>query len=124
MNVMWCLGKFDQATWNLFALMGFTTQYMKESGSGMAAVDQPLQYRRKLMPGATLSVASKVLEVSEKTVLFFHKMRNNQTGEVSATCRILGVHMDAVMRRAMPFPPDFTDKARALLCSYDFGDRP
>jgi len=65
MNVMWYVGKFDEATWNLFALMGFTTRYMKESGSGMAAVDQRIQYRRELMPGDTLSVASGVLEARE-----------------------------------------------------------
>jgi len=123
MNVMWYVGKFDEATWNLFALLGFTTRYMKESGSGMAAVDQRIQYRRELMPGDTISIASGVLEVREKAVLFFHEMRNNQSGEVSATCRILGVHMDAVARRAKPFPPDFADQARTLLRSYDFGDR-
>ena len=123
MNVMWYVGKFDEATWNLFARMGFTTAYMKASGSGMAAVDQRIQYRRELMPGDTLSIASGVLEVREKAVLFFHEMRNNQTGEISATCRLLGVHMDAVARRARPFPPDFADRARSLLRSYEFGDR-
>lgn len=123
MNVMWYVGKFDEATWNLFALMGFTTRAMKESGSGMAAVEQRIQYRRELLPGDTLTIASGVLEVREKAVVFFHEMRNNQTGEISATCRLTGVHMDSVARRARAFPPEFAAKAKALIRSYDFGDR-
>ena len=38
MNVMWYVGKFDEATWNLFGLLGLTPQFLRESGRGMAAV--------------------------------------------------------------------------------------
>jgi acyl-CoA thioester hydrolase len=123
MNVMWYVGKFDEATWNLFARMGMTTQYMKDSNTGMAAVDQRIQYRKELVAGATVSIGSGVLEFRDKAVLFFHEMRNNQTGEVSATCRIMAVHMDAVARRAKPFPADFKARSTDLVRAYDFGDR-
>lgn len=123
MNVMWYVSKFDEATWNLFAQVGFTTRYMKETSSGMGAVDQRIQYRRELLAGDTISISSGLLEVREKSVLFFHEMRNNQTGDISATCRIHGVHMDTVARRAKPFPPDFAERTRSLLRSYAFGDR-
>jgi len=39
MNVMWYVGKFDEATWNLGALMGMTSQYLLEAKRGMAAVE-------------------------------------------------------------------------------------
>ena len=37
MNVMWYVGKFDEATWNLFAAMGVTAAFLKENQRGMAA---------------------------------------------------------------------------------------
>ena len=37
MNVMSYVGKFDEATWHLFAQIGLTPSYLRESGRGMAA---------------------------------------------------------------------------------------
>jgi len=37
MNVMWYVGKFDEATWNLFARIGLTPAYLRETSRGMAA---------------------------------------------------------------------------------------
>ena len=30
MNVMWCVGKFDEATWNLFSEVGITPAFPAE----------------------------------------------------------------------------------------------
>jgi hypothetical protein len=40
MNIMWYVGKFDEANWNLFARLGLTPSYLRASGRGMAAVQQ------------------------------------------------------------------------------------
>ena len=53
MNVMWYVGKFDEATWNLFAAMGVTAAFLKENQRGMAAVQQNITYRRELLAGWT-----------------------------------------------------------------------
>lgn len=42
MNVMWYVGKFDEANWNMFARIGLTPTYLRESGCGMAAVQQTI----------------------------------------------------------------------------------
>jgi acyl-CoA thioester hydrolase len=36
MNIMWYVGKFDEANGNLFARLGLTPTYLRESGRGMA----------------------------------------------------------------------------------------
>ncbi len=123
MNVMWYVGKFDEATWNLFALMGATSSYLRESGKAMAAIDQRLQYRRELLAGDTVTISSGVLEIGDKVCRFFHEMKNTQTGEVAATCRLVGVHMDAVARKSTPFAPRIIEQARGLMRDYDFGYR-
>lgn len=42
MNVMWYVGKFDEATWNLLHHVGLTSSYLRSLNRGMAAVEQQL----------------------------------------------------------------------------------
>src|SRR5690349_3101393 len=51
MNVMWYTGKFDEATWPLLTSLGLTSSRFKSDGTGMAAVEQHLQYKRELHSG-------------------------------------------------------------------------
>ena len=119
MNVMWYVGKFDEATWNLFAAMGITAAYLKANGRGMAAVQQNITYRRELLAGDTVAVRSAFVEVREKVARFVHEMRNAQTGEVSAICVLTGVSTDSRTRKSCPFPPDLVERARSLVRAYD-----
>jgi len=123
MNVMWYVGRFDEATWNLLASCGITGAYMREAQRGMVAVDQRLQYRRELLAGDTFTITSGVTEVKGKAILFFHEMRNAETGEVAATARLTGVHIDAVSRKACALPEEAMARARDLVHAYDFNDR-
>jgi len=41
MNAMWYVGKFDEATWQLFAAVGLTAAWLRTNDRGMAAVEQP-----------------------------------------------------------------------------------
>src|SRR5471032_1510730 len=74
MNIMWYVGKFDEANWNLFARIGLTPTYLRESGCGMAAVQQNITYKRELL-----------------------------AGDIAAICEITGVHMDRQARRSVAF---------------------
>ena len=70
MNVMWYVGKFDEATWNLAAMMGMTAQYLKDAKRGMAAVDQRIAYRREALPGDVVTIRTAIIEVRQKSVRF------------------------------------------------------
>ncbi len=118
MNVMWYVGKFDEATWNLFATMGVTASFLKENKRGMAAVQQNITYRRELVAGDTVSVHSAFLEARDKVVKFVHEMRNAQTGEIAAICVLTGVSMDVQTRRSCPFPEEMVKRAQALVRPY------
>ena len=115
MNVMWYVGKFDEATWNLFAAMGVTAAFLKEKGRGMAAVQQDITYRRELYAGETVAVRSAFLEVREKAAKFVHEMRNAVSDELSAICVLTGVHIDATTRKSCPFPEDILARGRGLV---------
>ena len=123
MNVMWYVGKFDEATWNLFATIGVTTAWMRENKRGMAAVQQDITYKRELLAGDTIAVRSVFLEVREKTVKFVHEMRHALSGEISAICVLTGVSMDSQTRKSCPFPADIAERGRALVATYDLPKR-
>ena len=84
---------------------------------------QRIQYRRELLSGDTLTIGSGVLEIKPKSITFFHEMRHAISGEIAATCRLVGVHMGHTTRKSEPFPPRILDAGKSLVRSYDFGER-
>src|SRR5664279_6003127 len=104
MNIMWYVGKFDEANWNLFARVGLTPTYLRQSGCGMAGVQQNISYVSELMAGDIVEVKSVLLEVRDRSIRFRHEMRNAETGAVAASCEITAVHLDRQARKAIAFP--------------------
>jgi acyl-CoA thioester hydrolase len=121
MNVMWYVGKFDEATWNFFAGLGITTAYMRENGRGMAAVQQNITYKRELVAGDVIAVRSGLLEMRDKVARFVHEMRHAVTGEIAAVCVLTGVFMDSRTRKSIAFPPEIVARARDQICTYELG---
>ena len=106
MNVMWYVGKFDEATWHLFAQIGLTPSNLRESGRGMAAV----QHKRELLAGDIVEIRSRILELRDKVLRFGHDMINVESGETAASCELTGVYLDRAARRSIAFE----DKVRGL----------
>ena len=98
MNVMWYVGKFDEATWQLFAAAGITPSYLRTQQRGMVAVDQRLSYRGELYAGDVISVRSAIIELGKSSVRFVHEMQRDESGEHVATSMLKGVHIDTVAR--------------------------
>jgi acyl-CoA thioester hydrolase len=103
MNIMWYVGKFDEANWNMFARLGLTPSYLRQSGRGMAGVQLNISYKRELFAGDIVEIRSRLLELREKSIRFLHEMRNAETGEIVATCEITAVHLDRQAHKSMPF---------------------
>lgn len=119
MNVMWYVGKFDEGTWNLFASIGLTPAFLRDSQRGMAAVEQRILYRRELHAGDTVVVRTGILELRDKVVKFVHEMRNTETDEIAALCVLTGVHIDTQKRKSCAFPAEVLARGRERLVAYD-----
>ena len=115
MNVMWYVGKFDEATWNFFAQLGLTPAYLRDAGRGMAAVQQNITYKRELLAGDVVEVSTSLCEIGNKSIRFLHEMRNAATGEVAAVCELTGVHLDRQARKSVAFADAIRDRAAAYL---------
>lgn len=115
MNVMWYVGKFDEATWAFFASIGLTPEMLRTSDKGMAALDQHLTYQKEVMPGDMLEVYTSVLEVKSKTIRFHHEMLDAETRETVSTCVLVAVHLDTKARKGVTLPDDVREKAMAMI---------
>ena len=115
MNVMYYVGKFDEATWNLLAAIGITASSMRETQSGVAGVQQNITYKRELFPGDTVEIRSHMVSIGERKMTFVHEMRDAQRDEVCAVCELTAVHMDRATRRSSPFPLKVRSRAEELI---------
>jgi acyl-CoA thioester hydrolase len=119
MNVMWYVGKFDEATWQLFASVGLHSSRLRQEGIGLAAVEQHIEYKRELLAGDVISIRSSFQEVREKVVLFSHEMVNQETQEVAARTFLTGVCIDLKTRRAKALPADARERIASGLAPTD-----
>ncbi len=114
MNVMWYVGKFDEATWHLFNAIGLSPSYFRQSQRGMAAVEQNIVYERELRAGDVLTITSRIVEVKERSIRFEHRMTNEETGELAARTTLKGVHLDTQLRKSCGFADFVRDRATGL----------
>lgn len=121
MNVMWYVGKFDEATWHLFASMGITPTYIRDNERGMVAVEQRIGYKRELLAGDVITIRSGILEMKDKVIRFCHEMRNEETGEIVAITVLTGIHIDRRIRKSCPFPEDVLERGRKMIVAYNPG---
>jgi len=111
MNVMWYAGKFDEACWQLLAMVGLHPSRFAQDGAGMVAVEQHVRYKRELHAGDAVTIESRLLDVKDKSIRMLHKMVHDASGEVAATTVVVGVHIDASLRKAISLPQDVRQRA-------------
>lgn len=115
MNVQYYTARFDEATWHLFSALGLTLDYINETHTGMAALQQTTHYKAEVMSGALLVIRSGVLEVKNKTLRFIHYMYDAEKNVLAATSELVGAHIDRKTRKAIPMPAFVAEKAASLM---------
>ena len=115
MNVMWYVGKFDEATWQFFNIMGLSPSYLRLAKRGMAAVDQHISYLRELRAGDVVTVRTKLVEIKEKSIRFVHEMTNDESNEIAARTTLKGVHMNTNARKSCAFDESILAKAASMV---------
>jgi acyl-CoA thioester hydrolase len=118
MNVMWYVGKFDEATWQFFALLGLTPDFLRRHDRGMAAVEQRIAYQRELRAGDIVAVRSGALEMRDRAVRFVHQMLDAHSGAPVAVTALTAVHLDTRSRKATAFSDEVRTRARAHVVDF------
>lgn len=115
MNVMWYIHIFDHGTRNLFNRFGFGEEYIQRTGMGSFALESHIRYLAEVKLGEAVTVRSRVLDRSAKTIHFLHFMTRDDDESLAATIEVLGAHADLTRRKVTPFPPEVLVQLDALL---------
>jgi acyl-CoA thioester hydrolase len=83
----------------------------------MAAVEQRIAYKREALAGDTLTVRTALVEVKPKLVRFVHEMRRGEAGDLLAVMIAIGVHIDTVARKSIPFEHHILQKGQSMLAA-------
>ena len=104
MNVMWYTHFFDLATWAWYETFDFGKAYHHESGFGSFALETHTRYLAELRAGDGVRIYTRMLARNAKLFHYMHFMQRAGDGELSATCELLGIHVDMSSRRSAPMP--------------------
>jgi acyl-CoA thioester hydrolase len=115
MNVQSYVARFDEASWHFLARIGLTPSFLAAQNRGLVALDQRIQYRREVLPGSLLDVATELMELGHKTLRYLHRMRNSETAEEVASMELLVGYLDKAARRTTALPDVVAARARAVL---------
>ena len=111
MNVMWYVGKFDEATWHLLAQLGLTPSRLRDEKRGMVVVSQTIEYKSELLAGDIITIRSTLTHIGNSSVRFRHEMFNEETGALAAATDLVGVQIDTVTRQPQRLPDDVRSRA-------------
>ena len=115
MNVMWYVGKFDEACWQLLSMLGINPARLKQEHAGMAAIEQHNEYKRELHAGDPITIRSTIVRIGKSSIRMLHEMTDDATGKIAATSSVVGVYMSASDRKAQAFPLDIRERALTLM---------
>ena len=76
--------------------MGLTPTFLQRNHQSAVAVDQRTQYRRELVAGSLVHIATELVALGRTSIRFVHHMYDSETGEEVATSELVGVYSDPV----------------------------
>ena len=114
MNVQFYTARFDEASWQFLAQLGLTPAFLKRNHRSAVAVEQRIQYKRELLAGSLVHIATELISLGRTSIRFVHHMYDSETAEEVAASELVGVYFDVDIRLAAPLPPSVYRRAREL----------
>ena len=115
MNVRYYMAVFDRATWSMFADHGMDEVYFKTTANGVFALKQFIQYLAEVIPGQTVAVYTRLLDLTDKRIHLMHFMVNQDTKALAAMIESLITHADLKLRQAAPLPIEIAARLQRRL---------
>lgn len=114
-NVRYYSRAFNEAAYFTFTTAGVTPEFMRESGRGMAAVEEHFFYRREIHPGDFVTVKTCFIDFTPKLLHVWGVMINPLSDVICAINDQICVHFDTGLRKSVEFPDEIYRRGRALV---------
>ena len=77
----------------VFVFVGWDhNRLIRKNNKGMVALEQTMKYKEETMPGDLIVIKSKILEIKDKLIRFYHAMYNADTETKVATYKLIAIH--------------------------------
>jgi len=103
MNFQYYLKIFNDGVFDMFDGVGMTESYFLDNQVAMYAVDQRLNFKSEVKINDTVSIYSRLIARSSKSLHFMQFMVNDTQHKVAATLEGLGFHVSQETKRSAPF---------------------
>jgi acyl-CoA thioester hydrolase len=108
------LGMFDDASYHLFAALGYDPAEGKRTGQGWADVSHRIDYKAELGSGALVRITGRIAAVGRSSLTSEFRMVESGEDRICATLEARTVCFDLEARRARPLPDRIVDNARDI----------
>jgi acyl-CoA thioester hydrolase len=119
MNVRWYANHFDDASFQVWSLIGVDIMSWKDKGVVAVVANTKIDFIKELQVGELFLMKSGFVRVGTKSVTYHQKMFNSYTKELHATNEITEVFFDPVARKAAPMPDEIRSVLEANLVDPD-----
>lgn len=97
-------GFFDDASYHLFATLGYDEAVGRSEGWGWADVVTTTNYHAEVVAGALIVLKSRIAAIGNSSMTAEHLLCDRTTGALSARMEARTVCFDLVARRSRPVP--------------------
>ena len=106
MNVAYYVLAFDLAIDELWARLGISSDYIRETSGSTFAVETHITYQRELKENDPYYVTMELLAYDAKRIHQFQRMYHANEHYLAATSEWMSLHVDLSSRRVTPWPND------------------
>ena len=114
------LGMFDDAAYQLFAMLGYDSRAAASEGWGWADVRHEIDYRAELRSGAIVRIIGRVAALGRKSITAEYSLFDRSGDRLCAQLTARTVCFDLRERKARPLPPAL---AEAMAARFGLGPR-
>ncbi len=124
MNVAYYVLAFDLAIDVLWARLGITDDYIRNTQGSTFAVESHVTYQQELKEGEPYVVTMQLLAYDEKRIHHFQRMYHRDRGYLAATAEWMSLHVDLGARKVTAWPPSVLDALAVLAREQSDGPLP
>ncbi len=97
---------FDRSLDEAFAMVGLGPDYVEARRASYFIAETHVLYARELHYEHPVRVTLQLLDCDEKRMHLYLELRHATEGWLSASCEMLGLHVDMQKRKVAPFPEE------------------
>lgn len=115
LNVRWYAHFFDDAGFHLWTRIGLTPAGLKKRGIVTVIASTKTDFQHEINAGDLLIIESAFTRLGNSSLTHVQRMRNAETGVLSATQETIEVFFDLKTRKAVSMPDDIREKLAAVV---------